>query len=139
MKKKAPSLAATLADSSKPYLLRLKPGDLPAVRRAAGELSFGFWEMDAADLADEDAVWDLFAKTFAFPDHFGRNWDALIDCMRDLDLPRFKGHVLVLSHAEAARLMNPELFDKLIDVLACVSQEWDEWQDGRVSFKTILA
>ncbi|MFA6316447.1 MAG: barstar family protein [Elusimicrobiota bacterium] len=137
MKKNA-ALPARLADSGKPYLLKLEPEDLPAVRKATTDLSFGFWEIDAKALTDEEAVWDLFAKAFAFPAHFGRNWDSLIDCLRDLDGTPFKGYVLVLSGAEALANRDPELLGALIDCLDNVSEEFDQWKGGRVPFKTVL-
>ena len=40
--------------------------------------------LDASRLHDWDAFHDVFASTFGFPDFYGRNMDAWIDCMTDL-------------------------------------------------------
>ncbi|MFJ9432554.1 barstar family protein [Streptomyces sp. NPDC101490] len=38
----------------------------------------------AADLDDAAGVFREFADTFRFPGYFGRNWDAVVDCLDDL-------------------------------------------------------
>ncbi|MEW2302230.1 barstar family protein [Streptomyces sp. NPDC006655] len=39
---------------------------------------------DARDLMTEQGVYRTFAETLRFPGYFGRNWDALVDCLDDL-------------------------------------------------------
>lgn len=34
--------------------------------------------------ADREETYDRFVAALAFPDHFGRNLDALMDCLRDV-------------------------------------------------------
>lgn len=34
--------------------------------------------------ADREEIYDRFAETLLFPEHFGRNLDALMDCLRDV-------------------------------------------------------
>jgi hypothetical protein len=38
----------------------------------------------AKDLRDEQAVFQEFAAQLQFPGYFGRNWDAVVDCLDDL-------------------------------------------------------
>ncbi|MEV4744343.1 barstar family protein [Streptomyces sp. NPDC049555] len=40
--------------------------------------------MDGADMADADGVFEQFWEKLKFPDYFGWNWPALLDCLRDL-------------------------------------------------------
>jgi Barstar (barnase inhibitor) len=40
--------------------------------------------LDAARLRDWETFHTVFASTFGFPDFYGRNMDAWIDCMSDL-------------------------------------------------------
>ena len=37
---------------------------------------------------DKATVLDAFAADLDLPDWFGRNWDALLDALRDLEVPR---------------------------------------------------
>lgn len=34
--------------------------------------------------ADREEAYDRFVEALGFPDHFGRNLDALMDCLRDV-------------------------------------------------------
>src|SRR5689334_23849775 len=41
-----------------------------------------------------------FAQALNFPDYFGRNWDALEECLADLEWLPAKGYALLLTSAE---------------------------------------
>lgn len=41
----------------------------------------------ATRIEDWDSFHDVFAELFGFPEFYGRNMNAWIDCMSDLDLP----------------------------------------------------
>ena len=42
---------------------------------------------DFARLNTADAVYDYLTEELAFPDYFGRNLDALHDCLTDIGVP----------------------------------------------------
>ena len=42
---------------------------------------------DFSRLGTPDAVYDYLTKELAFPDYFGRNLDALHDCLTDICVP----------------------------------------------------
>ena len=44
-------------------------------------------KIDAARIVDWDSFHDVFADALGFPDFYGRNMDAWIDCMSSLDDP----------------------------------------------------
>lgn len=44
-------------------------------------------QIDTTLIHDWPSFHDLFATTFGFPDFYGRNMDAWIDCMTSLDEP----------------------------------------------------
>ncbi len=68
--------------------------------------------IDARWITDWDAYHDVFAEAFGFPNFFGRNGNAWIDCMGDLDDPEAgmtqihvaPGQVLALQIDNAADL-----------------------------------
>lgn len=54
------------------------------------------------------------ARVLAFPDYFGHNWDAVVDCLRDLD-----DVTLIVAHAEELLADEPpEQLAILVDVMA---------------------
>jgi hypothetical protein len=70
--------------------------------RAAG---LGTLSLDLNGVRDKAAFMDRCARALELPDWFGRNWDALADCLTDL-APGAPGRLLVVSgwqeYAEAA-------------------------------------
>ncbi|MFM7430322.1 MAG: barstar family protein [Flammeovirgaceae bacterium] len=80
-----------------------------------------------------DAFHNFFARTFGFPNFYGKNMNAWIDCMSDLDHPEFgmttkvslsKGESLVLSivNAEDLKNRNRDIFDALIECSAHINR-----------------
>lgn len=79
---------------------------------AAGELSENLRPaLEAAGMAlfdigsdatgSKDELLRALAEAMRFPEHFGMNWDAVIDCLRDLEerIPA-EGYVLFIHAAE---------------------------------------
>jgi RNAse (barnase) inhibitor barstar len=50
---------------------------------------------DAASWSTLDLFHDEVSRTLGFPDYYGRNLDALSDCLSDLEVPEVGGAVLV--------------------------------------------
>jgi RNAse (barnase) inhibitor barstar len=38
-------------------------------------------------MTDPSSFWNEIRMSFKFPDYFGGNWDAVTDCLRDIELP----------------------------------------------------
>ena len=66
-------------------------------------------------------VFEAFAHALGFPAWFGRNWDALEDCLCDLSWLEAAGYVLLLERHEA--LAGEEL-GTLREVLAAAAEFW---------------
>ena len=61
-------------------------------------------------------VFDAFSSALSFPDWFGRNWDALEDCLTDLSWRPAAGHVILLEGGAGPAL--------LAEVLAAAAEFW---------------
>ncbi|GAB3450219.1 hypothetical protein GCM10027517_37400 [Phycicoccus ginsengisoli] len=70
---------------------------------------------------------DWFAETLRLPDWFGRNLDALADCLHDLaeeDPPEGAGgRVLVWDRVAALKVVDPDGYDGIRSVLVEVEDE----------------
>jgi hypothetical protein len=87
--------------------------------------------IDLRRIVDRDSFHDVFAEAFGFPDFYGRNMDAWVDCLTSLDLPSdgmTKVHApaggvvtLQLDHADEFSRRCPGLYEDLIDCAAFVN------------------
>jgi hypothetical protein len=68
---------------------------------------------------------DELAKGFQLPGYFGRNLNALSECLADLEWLHGSGYILIIQHAEAVlRSETPEKLEGFLDVLKSVGSEW---------------
>ncbi len=87
--------------------------------------------IDCRKIVDEKTLHDVFAHAFGFPKSYGRNMDALIDCLGSLDDPKAgmstihapNGTVVLLQleHLSEFSKRLPQLFHSIIDCTAFVN------------------
>lgn len=76
---------------------------------------FEVLRIDGSTIAGKDELLDTIAEGFGFPDWFGQNWDALEECLRDLDAVN-DGYALLVSDATALWAEHPRLAGTLVEV-----------------------
>jgi hypothetical protein len=74
-----PSEPLALLEAEPPVRV-IGQGDVPTKPRP-GELRAA---IDGSRIGDEQDLFSALAAELSFPDWFGANWDALLDCLRDL-------------------------------------------------------
>ena len=87
-----------------------------------------------ANLAAAQTKQDVLAQQFILPAHFGKNFDALYDCMTD---PVHKsgpqpGFVVVLEQIPATAKFDKEAREQLLDIFRDTA---DYWADRKVPFR----
>ena len=98
---------------------------LDTLAQAARELQFLHRRIDLLGCGDKDVALDRIAQALEFPEWFGRNWDALADCLSDLEwLESANGYVLALDNAQELRATSLDDFATLIEVLDDVASAW---------------
>jgi len=70
-------------------------------------------------LPDNKNPFQPISNALSFPDWFGKNWDALEDCLSDLSWREAEGYVLLFEHAAAG-----DGLGILTDVLAASAEFW---------------
>ena len=65
-----------------------------------------------------------------FPDYFGHNWDALEECLADLEWLPAKGYVLLFTDAELILPDDEEEFATFLEVLSDAGEAWASGQAG---------
>ncbi len=72
----------------------------------------------------EGELFDALAEALEFPDYFGRNWDALDECLRDLTGPA----TLLVRDAASRWERAPEEMRMLVDIWLSAAAERDDLQ-----------
>ena len=71
-----------------------------------------------------------FARALEFPDYFGHNWDALEECLADLEWLPAKGYILLITDAEGVLPDNEEEYETLLEILRDAGEAWGNGQAG---------
>jgi len=94
--------------------------------------------IDARRLTDAAGLHATMSEAFGFPDSYGKNLDALVDCLTHLDDPKsamsrvqvFPGELalLVLEHLDAKNKKQTAQVEALVDAVAFVN--WRRLESG---------
>jgi RNAse (barnase) inhibitor barstar len=104
------------------------------LQETAARLGHHFLYANLAHAQTKQDVLDLLAEQFLFPAHFGKNFDALYDCMTD---PLHKagpqpGFVVVLEQIPATLKFDKEAREQLLDIFRDAAEYWG---DRRIAFR----
>ncbi|PUE57357.1 barnase inhibitor [Limnohabitans sp. 2KL-17] len=101
---------------------------------AAQNLGHHFLYANLAEAQSKQDVLDLIGAQFTLPSHFGKNFDALYDCMTD---PLHKsgpqpGFIVVLEQIPAHAKFDKEAREQLLDIFRDTA---DYWGDRKIPFR----
>ncbi len=85
--------------------------------------------LDTGGLTEKADVMQAFADAFALPDWFGLNWDALEECLVDLDLedvPADGGVLVAWSGWDSFARAAPRQFAVAVNVFGSAVRQWGE-------------
>ena len=102
--------------------------------QAAEHAGQHFLYADLSGAQSKQEVLDKIAESFLFPNHFGKNLDALYDCMTDLvhKAGAQPGFVVVLEQLPDNPRFDREAREQLLDVFRDAA---DFWAERRIAFR----
>jgi len=71
-----------------------------------------------------------FARALKFPDYFGHNWDAVEECLTDLEWLPAKGYILLVTNAEGVLPEDEEEYETFLEILRDAGEAWGNGQAG---------
>jgi len=71
-----------------------------------------------------------FAQALEFPDYFGHNWDALEECLADLEWLPAKGYILLITDAGCVLPEDEEEYETFLEILRDAGEAWGNGQAG---------
>ena len=101
---------------------------------AAQQAGQHFLYANVANAQSKQEVLDSIAEAFTFPLHFGKNLDALFDCMTDLvnRSGQQPGFVVVLEQLPDNPRFDRETREQLLDVFRDAA---DFWAERKIPFR----
>lgn len=129
-------------DNNNTLLRGVRPNIVQSIRAyriqdlqtAAHAMGNHFLYANLAHAQSKQDILDLIAQQFMFPAHFGKNFDALYDCMTD---PLHKsgpqpGFIVVLEQIPTTPKFDKEAREQLLDIFRDAA---DYWADRKIAFR----
>lgn len=138
-----------LTGPNNPPVVLIPPNSLDelAIQVMANEMLFQFMVISGSAISSKEDLFDHLSSAFHFPDYFGRNWDAVLDCIRDLDswLPA-KGYLLLYKNPNNLISKSLSDFKVFLEIAEAASEFWASQGvrfilivEGKEDLKKILA
>ena len=111
-------------------LLPVKPladRDSVAIANGIGSLQkvgSEIFYLDGREIRDKQSFLQKMAEVMKFPDYFGYNWDALEECITDLDWCPAARYILIYDYPEAFSKVEPEEWKIAYDILRSAVEYW---------------
>ncbi|MBW4692031.1 MAG: barstar family protein [Lyngbya sp. HA4199-MV5] len=118
-------LIAVLNGTSSPGLYTLEtPISTDALVTLSQKQGARLFYLNGAGISDKTEFLQAIATAMSFPDYFGQNWDALEDCLTDLDW--LNGDRIVLLYDQPDRFAQADSSEWLValDILRSTVDYW---------------
>ncbi|AKK67465.1 barstar family protein [Xanthomonas translucens] len=123
------NFSLNLAEPAASGVYRVANSDLDSIAALGRDAGLRLCRIDLQGCSSKPMLLMRLAAQLDFPIGFGRNWDALMDGLRDLSwLPAKGGYALLLEDAAELQSVAKKDFDVLLELLDDVAKEWA--QDG---------
>lgn len=86
--------------------------------------SLAFRRIDATPIKTKSQFLGLLGRALSFPSWYGRNWDALEDCLTDLSWIAEAGLVIEIEGYSTYAQADPDGFAILLDIFKTSAEYW---------------
>jgi RNAse (barnase) inhibitor barstar len=100
--------------------------DPKAVQSAAKRAGFAFFHVDGKNIARKEQLLIHVAMSLHFPKDFGHNWDALEECLTDLEWVDADGYLIYYDHIDGLLEAHPDQFETLVEIVRDAVASWKE-------------
>lgn len=121
-----PASPESLRDAEAGGLVRIGLDEVAAVLAAGAEAGLCCARIELAGCRSKAEFLARVADALEFPWWFGQNWDALADCLGDLEWLPAEGYLLLLDDAADLQRAAPADYGVAVEVFAEAAREWRE-------------
>jgi RNAse (barnase) inhibitor barstar len=135
------SIETIFAGNLEPDVYVLKPDSTwssESLSELAEAEGFHWFPIDGLKIKSTKDFFREAKDVMNFPDYFGQNWNAVLDCMRDLSYwwRLGNGYILVYENFERFATNEPARFEICIEVMKAAVEFW---QDTETPLYVLLA
>ncbi|PSB29039.1 barstar family protein [Stenomitos frigidus] len=118
-------LTAVLKGERRADLYKLETSiSTDALTALSQEYNTRLFYLDGKTITNKAGFLDAIADAMAFPRYFGQNWDALEDCLTDLDWLNGDRFILLYEEPEAFAQGEPSEWLVALDILRSAVDYW---------------
>jgi RNAse (barnase) inhibitor barstar len=82
--------------------------------------------LDGHEIVDRTSLLQQFATVMQFPEHFGHNWDALADCLTDLDEDEVDRQIIIIDRLDNFAIAKPQQWLTFLDICKSTVKYWQD-------------
>ena len=97
--------------------------DSRTVQSTAKKAGYTLFHIDGKSIERKEQLMNNLATTLRLPKTFGHNWDALEECLVDLEADG-EGFVIYFDHIDRMLAAHPDQFETLVEILRDAVASW---------------
>lgn len=117
---------ASILEAHKGGVWYLPNAELRSVQSAARKANYAFFHIDGKTIERKEQLMNHVATSLHLPKTFGHNWDALEECLIELDEGEHDGFVILYDHIDGLLGAHPDQFETLVEILRDAVGSWKE-------------
>ncbi len=82
--------------------------------------------LDGDRIVDSPSLFQEFATEFQFPEYFGHNWDALKDCLTELDGHEVDRYIITIDKLDRFIANDSSQWTNFLEVCKSVVEYWQD-------------
>lgn len=100
--------------------------EVPKVQATAKKAGYAFFHVDGKHIGRKEQLLKHVANALHFPEDFGHNWDALEECLNDLEWIDGEGYVIYYDHIDALHEAHPDQLETFVEIARDAVASWKE-------------
>ena len=105
------------------------------IEECAEKLRFEVFRVAGSLVHNKDTLLTSISQAMRFPEYFGHNWDALEECLTDLQWIPSHGYIVLFEEPDLLAELSPRT---LVTFLKIVISAAKEWANSHVPFNLVL-
>ncbi len=106
------------------------------VQAAAKRAKFAYFHIEGKNIARKEQLLNHVATALRFPDYFGGNWDAMEECLTDMEWVDAPGYLIYYDHIDGLAQGHPDQLETFVEICR---DAVSSWKDDGTPFVVLLS